>query len=158
MRGYGSETDPNGIELVPPAVQLPQGRDCAGPRLRAGRERSDQELPSKKTVFFSDHLAVGYLVTSHWVTECGVYVGGVGLEIAVGVGGGTEELAGLKEWLEHEPELRGRVRLVPAAPPNGVMGGAFDHLVACSVPAGGWRWPAPCRSGFVSGVRRWTSR
>ncbi|MFF4490023.1 hypothetical protein ACFY0F_26610 [Streptomyces sp. NPDC001544] len=53
------------------------------------------------------------------------------MDIAIRVrdGAGDDVLAGLKAWLEDEPELRGRVRLVPTAPEPGAMGGAFDQLV-----------------------------
>ncbi|MER6571371.1 hypothetical protein ABT288_35605 [Streptomyces sp. NPDC001093] len=52
------------------------------------------------------------------------------MDIAISVqSGGADGLTSLKEWLEYEPELRGRVQLSPAVPANGDMGAAFDQLV-----------------------------
>ncbi|WP_410676970.1 effector-associated constant component EACC1 [Amycolatopsis sp. cmx-4-68] len=50
--------------------------------------------------------------------------------------GGPDDLHSLRQWMAEEDALRGRVRLVPAAPEPGALGGVVETLTIALGPGG----------------------
>lgn len=59
------------------------------------------------------------------------------VEARITVEGAGAAFESLREWLQHEPGLRGRVRTVSAPPPEGALGASTELLVALATSGGG---------------------
>lgn len=59
----------------------------------------------------------------------------VAIEI-LGQQGSPDELRSLRQWMVEEEALRGRVRLVSAAPEPGALGGVVETLAIALAPGG----------------------
>ncbi|KJK33264.1 hypothetical protein UK23_46840 [Lentzea aerocolonigenes] len=55
--------------------------------------------------------------------------------VTITVDGHRTGLESLWDWLRHEPELRGRLRAVTPAAPDGAMGSGVELVVVASAPA-----------------------
>ncbi|MFT9668466.1 effector-associated constant component EACC1 [Streptomyces rhizosphaericola] len=78
------------------------------------------------------------------------------MELYVWVEGNAqvEELEDLVEWLSHETELRGRIKLAPAVPAAGELGGLPEILVATLGGGGAVSVLATSLSTYLSQSRR----
>ncbi|MFJ1767990.1 hypothetical protein ACIOD2_47275 [Amycolatopsis sp. NPDC088138] len=66
----------------------------------------------------------------------------------------VDGLESLADWLRAEPELRGRITRVPAAPKPGELGGAEDILIAAVGGGGALSVLFASLKGFLAQPRR----
>lgn len=55
--------------------------------------------------------------------------------VTITVDGHHTSVASLWDWLRHEPDLRGRLKAVTPAAPDGTMGSGVELVVVASAPA-----------------------
>jgi hypothetical protein len=61
---------------------------------------------------------------------------------------GAEELRNLREWLGHEPELRGRITSVQSPVESGALGPVLEALLVAIAPGG-------VAAALVTGIVAW---